>query len=237
MKFSEKTHTGLIRQGNEDSYCISPDLNLAVIADGMGGHEAGEVASLLAVQTVENYIRLHPEYRKEPVRILKEAVIEANQKVYQASQEKIGCRGMGTTVSAGLIIGKDLYLAHIGDSRIYLINRSIHILTRDHSLVNELVINGGISEEEAQTHPQKNVLTRALGTSAEVEVDLIHTTVRKGDRLLFCTDGLSNLILKDELKKVVREGATLDESTERLLEMALARGGHDNITIILVEVD
>lgn len=237
MKYSEITHIGLVRQGNEDSYCVCPDLNLVAVADGMGGHEAGEVASRMALQAIEDFLRKHPEAALTPKKVLHQAVLEANSKVFEAAQKNKGYRGMGTTLSAGLLLGRDLYLAHIGDSRVYLINNQVNQLTQDHSLVNELVLNGGISEEEALNHPQKNILTRALGTIAEVNADLIHTNLKKGERLLFCTDGLSNLIVKEEIFQVVSEAPDLSQGVQRLLAMALERGGKDNITMILVEIE
>lgn len=237
MKYSEITHIGLVRQGNEDSFCVCPDLNLVAVADGMGGHEAGEVASHMAVQAIEDYLRQHPEYSLTPKRVLEQAVLEANSRVFEAAQEHKGYRGMGTTLSAGLFLAKDLYLAHIGDSRVYLINNQVTQLTQDHSLVNELVLNGGISEEEAFNHPQRNILTRALGTISNVNTDLIHTHLEQGDRLLFCTDGLSNLIVKEEIHQVVTEAPDLSQGVQKLLAIALERGGKDNITMILVEVE
>ncbi|MDA8235695.1 MAG: Stp1/IreP family PP2C-type Ser/Thr phosphatase [Clostridia bacterium] len=238
MKHSKLTNVGLVRKGNEDSICVNLELQLFGVADGMGGHEAGEIASSLASETLQQHLVKQKSWvLVDPVAALTAAFKEANRQVYLKAQSQDNCRGMGTTMTAGLIAGDQLVVGHVGDSRVYLIRGyDMTQLSQDHSLVNELLKGGGITEEEAFTHPQRNVLTRALGTVAEIETDILVEKLYQGDRLLFCTDGLSGLVPKEDMEKLIFSGLELDEVANELMRSALQNGGYDNISLVMVEI-
>lgn len=240
MKWSKLSHTGLVRKNNEDNSCVCDDLRLLAVADGMGGHKAGETASTLALEAMAGILRNDPDLLAEnPVEALQTAFKHANETVFNFSREQgEEFRGMGTTVAAVLERDGRIFVAHVGDSRVYLVRGDeIKLLTSDHSLVNELLKSGSISEEEAVNHPQRNVLTRAVGTSDSVEVDVNEVTVTNGDMIILCTDGLSNLVNLDEIKQMAGQSESLAERAERFIAMALERGGDDNITVILLQVE
>lgn len=231
-----KSDIGLIRQTNEDSYaCIHPDLFL--VADGMGGHVAGEVASKMAVQAVVEYLRQNLQPGLTPRGLLEQAIARANELIYQLSKSRDDYAGMGTTVSAVYLDGANVYWGHVGDSRVYLL-RDSHLcqLTNDHSLVWELVQSGNITKAEAHTHPQRNMLTRAVGTGKTIQVDTGVTGWQKGDYLLLCTDGLTNMLSEQEICRLIKEGQLDGEKTVNLLIAEANRaGGLDNITAILLK--
>ncbi len=228
------TNKGLVRKANEDSFLCCLHRQLFAVADGMGGHLAGEVASKLAIQTLNDKINDFSD--KNPRETLLQAVIEANTVVYKASENNAAYEGMGTTLTAAIVHGDKLYISHVGDSRLYLIREnSLQLLTSDHSLVTELVNTGQISSDEAKNHPQKHMLTRALGTSPIVEIDCQEIAIKPDDLLIFCTDGLSNLV-SDKSMTQITKNKSIEESSYQLLNMALESGGHDNITIVLVKV-
>lgn len=239
MKYSKLTDVGKVRKNNEDHLGAWDELGLFVVADGMGGHQAGEVASKIAVETIESFFRQDPKsVNLNPSSLLEKAINEANDKIYQRARQDKDLRGMGTTITAGFISGNQVFIGQVGDSRAYQINhQGIQQLTEDHSLVNELLRLGGITKEEAITHPQRNVLTRALGVELSVEADFYNYQLKKGDFLLFCTDGLSGLVPKEEIFNVVTSDLSLDVKVHQLIGAALQRGGTDNISVILVEVE
>jgi PPM family protein phosphatase len=231
MRTEAFTHVGLVRKGNEDSYLINGDLGLFVVADGMGGHEAGEVASMLAVKTLEK--ALIASENKEGA--LKAGIQQANSEIYRQAQENPRFHGMGTTITAVHYFGGQVYIGHVGDSRAYLIRGGqATLLTRDHSLVNELLRCGQITQEEAENHPQKHIVTRALGTEPSVEVDILSPVIEQEDKVLLCSDGLSNLIKGEEIAEIMHNHAT-SPALQTLKQLALDRGGFDNITALLVE--
>ncbi|RJQ24907.1 MAG: Stp1/IreP family PP2C-type Ser/Thr phosphatase [Peptococcaceae bacterium] len=236
MKWTQVTDIGLTRLINEDSLCVCPEIELFAVADGMGGHQAGEIASRLALQVIEQELKNRLPETSDPSAVLLEAVKGANEALFQAARRKPEWRGMGTTVTACLKRDDELISAHVGDSRAYLIRKETIVqLTEDHTLVHELVKNGGISREQAYFHPQRNVLTRALGTEPVVAVDLRRTRVTPRDLLLLCTDGLTAYLRKEEILALLKSAPGLEASAGTLLREALARGGADNITIVLVE--
>lgn len=237
MNYYKATNIGLVRKTNEDALIAEEELGLFGVADGMGGHQAGEVASGLAVQSLVEYLRRYPAGSGNPSAALTEAVREANERVFSEAQKRDSFRGMGTTVTAGLFDRGRLSVAHVGDSRAYLIRGgNMERLTTDHSLVFELLKNGGISAEEAFQHPQRNVLTRALGTSSEVRIDARELEVSPGDRVLFCTDGLSGHLREDVMRDIICQNS-LEGAGEQLLAAALQEGGTDNISLVLVDVE
>ncbi len=231
MKVYVNSDIGCVRENNEDSYICNPP-HLLVVADGMGGHVAGEIASNLAVTTIKEYVT--EKYATMPITdMLSQAIIEANRKIFSLSQEKEMYNGMGTTVSAVYVEGANIYWAHVGDSRIYLFQKGNLVqLTKDHSLVWELVELGSITKNEAKNHPQRNVLTRAVGTAEKLKVDVGNTNWIAGSDLLLCTDGLTSLVSENQILDAL-SNACGDKVLENLISLAKASGGYDNITVIL----
>lgn len=238
MKFSSRSSIGLIRKQNEDSFCINKDLNLIAVADGMGGHRAGEVASSMAVKAFEDYLLENRNLLADDSQdIMQKAVQAANRVIYEAAGSNSSQKGMGTTLTAAVLDGSNLLLAHVGDSRAYLIhNDKIKQITQDHSLVNEMVKNGSLTEEEANRHPQKNILTRALGTSPEVEIDLLKIKIKENDLIILCSDGLTNLVSREEIMAFAAQENDLDRLVESLVDKAIERGGFDNVTVVVCRV-
>ncbi|OPY57190.1 MAG: Serine/threonine phosphatase stp [Pelotomaculum sp. PtaU1.Bin035] len=236
MRWAQVTDTGLIRKINEDSHYVSPERGLFAVADGMGGHRAGEIASAMALQTLERELAYRLQKGGSPEKALVDSVKHANASIYELSRRNQDLKGMGTTITACLKQEGRILVAHVGDSRAYLISKGvISQLTRDHSLVQELLRYGGINEEQALLHPQRNVLTRALGTEQSVEVDIYSTVIIPGDLLLLCTDGLTRYLRQEELLPIVQSSGDINTVARNLLGKALERGGADNITIILAE--
>ncbi len=228
-----KTDIGLVREVNEDHYAFKPP-SLFIVADGMGGHVAGEIASKLAVDTMIEYIDQQPVDENIQI-MLGNAVQLANQHIFERSQQGRQYLGMGTTVTACYVTDNKLYWAHVGDSRMYLLHgNELRQITDDHSLVGELLRNGTITKAEATVHPQRNILTRAVGTSSKILVDSGHLEWEKTDVLLLCTDGLSGLVGEDQIISLLKS-ARLDgqAAVNRLVQQALDAGGYDNITVIL----
>ncbi|ACX52419.1 protein serine/threonine phosphatase [Ammonifex degensii KC4] len=235
MEWVAKSDQGLIRPRNEDAYLVLPDKGLFAVADGLGGHQAGEVASQLAVSTVAQFWQ---EEREVSLEKLVAAVKAANEAVYRASLARPECMGMGTTLTVCLLKEKELLWAHVGDSRGYLLRgEEISQFTRDHTLVAELLREGEISPEEVKYHPYRHVLSRALGIEATVEVDAGSFVLEQGDIILLCTDGLTLHLAPEEILRLVREAESLPAGGEKLLAEALERGGEDNITLVMVRID
>jgi serine/threonine protein phosphatase PrpC len=226
---------GLVRETNEDSYICDPP-HLFIVADGMGGHVAGEIASKLAISTVNGYIQEH--VGKDNLEILlKDAIIQANTSIYQMALSKEEFSGMGTTVTASYIDGDTIYWGHVGDSRMYLLrNGKLNQLTNDHSLVWELVQSGNITRDEAYVHPKRNLLTRAVGTSCLITVDTGFVQWKPGDIVLMCTDGLTNMVSEQNICTLMqRKDCEISSIVEQLVNQAKDAGGFDNITVILLK--
>ncbi len=239
MQVAGLSDRGLERTRNEDSCLVKSDNDkaLLVVADGMGGHRAGNVASDLAISAAERFWNnlddCHSLSVEEALEMIRRLILEANQLVLQEAENSRSLRGMGTTLTAGLLCGRHLTIGHIGDSRAYLINDGqIKLLTRDHSLVEELIEAGQVSPEEAHTHPQRHVLTRALGISPDLQVDVKELEVEAGAILLFCTDGLTGLVSDEEILQKCLETSDPHLLAETLINLANSRGGHDNITVV-----
>ncbi|PTX61226.1 protein phosphatase [Melghirimyces profundicolus] len=237
------THKGRVRDYNEDSVGLFQSdhgVPVAVVADGMGGHQAGDVASQTVVRVIQQKLHaLTPEMGTDERRDgILDAVEAANREVYKMASQNKGYKGMGTTVIASILGKEEVVLAHIGDSRAYLLHDDgLYQLTEDHSLVNILKKHGEITEEEARVHPQRNVIVRAVGTNDEVEADLIVTPWYKGDTLLICSDGLYNMVSVDEIGTVLTSRLSIREKADLLVEKALEAGGTDNISVVLVRND
>ncbi len=248
VNFNVKIHghsdVGLSRDHNEDDFICEQDMSLAILADGMGGHNAGEVASQIAVQQVCSALKavLRPEFELDSdiqyKDIVRDAVELANTEIHEHSLEHPECAGMGTTLVSTLIRDDKIMLANVGDSRIYrLRDKKLEQLTNDHSLVQELVENGYLSAEEANLSVSKNLITRALGIGAEVEVDVFVHEIKEGDLYLLCSDGLSDLVRDEEIEgSLVEYDGELINSAKALIGLANTNGGTDNITVILVSV-
>jgi protein phosphatase len=227
-----KTDTGRQRRENEDSaFARAP---VFVVADGMGGAQAGEVASQIAIETFEPALGDSgtPEER------LAGRVREANRRIYDRSRTELGREGMGTTLTAAYLDDGSVAIAHVGDSRAYLFrDGELTRLTQDHSLVDELVRRGKLTEEQAAEHPQRSIITRALGPEPDVEVDTWTYPVRPGDVLLLCSDGLTSMVSDERIAEVLAAAQTLDEAGQGLIDEANAAGGRDNITVVLTRVE
>jgi serine/threonine protein phosphatase PrpC len=240
-----KTHIGLIRQVNEDSaeviYRKDHDhVLLAVVADGMGGHQAGDVASQMTLQKLKEFfevVDLNKDITEWEGWLLA-SVQETNQYIYQYALEKESLQGMGTTIVAILLLENEYIIAHVGDSRIYrYLDGQLDAVTSDHSLVNELVKSGEITKEEAEQHPQRNVITRALGTEPQVEVDLRTLSYLGNEQFLLCSDGLSNMLKEEQIKETLAKSMEVQDKAEQLLQLALEAGGEDNISLIVVQTE
>lgn len=239
MKAYAKTDIGSKRSMNQDyMYCNTESVgsfqNLLIVADGMGGHRAGDYASRLCVETMVQ--SLEKSAHKTPVSLFEEAVTAANKAVFEESASHVEYEGMGTTVVACTLEENTLYIANIGDSRLYLIRDGIEQITDDHSLVEEMVKQGNITESEARIHPQKNIITRALGINEEVQADFFEIDVEQGDVIMLCSDGLSNMIEDEDMEYIVKNSDTLQTAAESLVARANENGGNDNITVVLAEV-
>jgi len=238
------TDVGRRRDHNEDAFLVDEDLGLFVVADGMGGHAGGGTASRLAVETMQAAVRHAKEAEPEAFApggeesplpdVLREAVEEACAVIFRTAQGEPELAGMGTTVTAALVDGRTAYVAHVGDSRCYLLREGrIYQVSEDHSLVNEQLKAGAISEDEAKHSRFKNIITRSVGFEQEVQVDLLAVELEAGDDLVICCDGLSNLVDDPEILHIVEE-STLDLAPGRLVALANDRGGDDNITVIVI---
>jgi len=231
-----KTDIGLTRNNNEDSFFIDNKQGLFIVADGMGGHAAGEIASQIAVETVR--LSLQTTDGKPPLEQLKQAIEEANLAVAEAANNTIACQGMGTTLTVLLLSQQQAHLAHVGDSRVYrLHDKQLEQLSDDHSLSAEQLRQGMITFEEAQKSNFGNILLQAIGISAELDICLKHFPVTDGDSFLLCSDGLSNMLADTEIEKVLKQTGNLDNRCNQLIDNAIAAGGKDNITAIIVQID
>ncbi len=207
--------------------------NVFIVADGMGGHNAGDYASKYTVETIVSEIQ--NSFEKNPVKILGKAIQVANTRIIHESGEKTELEGMGTTVVAATLIGKYLQVANVGDSRLYVVNDEIKQITVDHSLVEEMVRIGGLDRDLARNHPDKNIITRAVGASDTVEVDFFETELAPGDTVLMCSDGLTNMLEDEEIRMIISGQRDIVEKAEALVKAANDNGGKDNITVVLIE--
>jgi len=231
MPYDGDSHVGLVRADNEDAFLLAPPL--FAVADGLGGHQAGEIASSLAIETL-----LANAPRQADAKALGRAVRRANTAVIEAAESGRGRAGMGTTLTAAMIDGTRIALAHVGDSRAYLLHRGVlEQLSSDHSMVADLVRQGRLSAEDARIHPNRSVITRALGSDPDMIADTFEVEAAPGDRLLLATDGLTGLVEDTDIERMLGSAHTPAEAVDTLIDAALEAGGHDNITVVVVDID
>lgn len=238
IKSFSVTDIGRKRKLNQDFVYSSDEAvgnlkNVYIVADGMGGHQAGDYASKCTVETMVREIR--GCFEQSPIRILSKAIRIANDQVRRKAREDESLYGMGTTVVAATVLGKYLQVANVGDSRLYIINEEVRQITRDHSLVEEMVRMGGLDREAARNHPDKNIITRAIGARDTIEIDFFHEELRSGDLVLMCSDGLTNMLEDEEISRILKTPGTIEERAERLINAANQNGGRDNIAVILID--
>lgn len=229
--YGSRTEIGNVREHNEDSLTVLPPL--FAVADGMGGHEAGEVASEITINTLND---LAPQ--SADAEALARAVVAANLNVIKAPSQGVGREGMGTTLTAAILEKERLIIAQVGDSRAYLLhNGSLQQLTRDHSLMADMIEAGQLTEAEARVHPNRSVITRAIGSDPHMQPDLYELNVETGDRLLLCSDGICGMIEDHEIASIMRQAPSAQSCADQLVEAALAAGGFDNATAVVVDVE
>ena len=249
MEYYLRSHVGKVRTNNEDfvgQFPICEQAHIFIVSDGMGGHNKGEAASRIATNTVISSMQekrseikkyLEEEKYQKIADLLTFSIRKANQSVYEEG-EKEEYYGMGTTMVAAVTAKDMLMVANVGDSRCYIIRRNrIKQLTRDNSFVQELVESGAITKEEALTHSQKNVITRAIGTDCDIKIDTYEFELEEGDILILCSDGLTNMITEEEILRVISSEASLEQKSDELIGIALENGGLDNISLICIKYD
>jgi len=239
------TDVGKTREINEDSFAvktISENIVAAVVADGMGGHNAGEVASSFAaeeiIKLIEEAHKYFPKYTERQLgNFLKNAVNKISKSVYNMSLESKSTSGMGTTMVVCIAYNHKCYIANVGDSRLYKYNGKLKQITKDHSYVTELIEMGAITPEQAKIHPNRNVITRAVGTEPGVIPDIFVERINPGDIFLLCSDGLTNMVSEDNVSKVLSKSCDIEKKVSELVELAVENGGKDNITLVMLESD
>ncbi len=241
MIIHSKIDKGVIRNSNQDAFVagqLSPEIAFAIVCDGMGGANAGNIASEIAVKTISEY--LYNSYREnlkvdDIEKIVKNAILSANMQVFERASKNEALSGMGTTVVLAVVKNDEAVIAHVGDSRIYVLNDTLTQLTKDHSIVQSLIESGKISPDDAKVHPRKNVITRALGVENEVIVDTDFISLQKEDTLLLCTDGLTNFVAEDKILETYKQN-DIALVAEKLVDLANLGGGGDNITVVTLTV-
>ncbi len=239
MVYGAATNIGKRRKVNEDSFLISEleDFPYILVADGMGGHKAGEIASIMAVETIKKHLEKNLKEGLDYVEAgeeIRQAFIAANSSIYTYSKNHNKVMGMGTTATLAMVYRGKLITAHVGDSRVYTAGSKLLQVTKDHSYVQELLLRGEITPEQAKNHPQKNYITRAMGVEDIVKVD-IGIKAYKGEKILVCSDGLTNMLEDDEILKLLKTKKSVQERAEMLVDAANSAGGLDNITVAVME--
>ena len=239
MRAYAATDVGRIREVNQDYiFCSMEPVgklpNLFLVADGMGGHKAGDLASRYTVETLTDSIKNSAS--DNPITIINDAIVEANTKLLEKAAESEQYTGMGTTVVVCTIIGESMYVANVGDSRLYLYDGRLSQITRDHSLVAEMVALGKLGRDEARRHEKKNVITRAIGGAKEIMADFFEAELTAGNRIIMCSDGLSNMVEDEEIERVLASDIPIEDKTKQLLGRANENGGKDNIAVVIIEL-
>jgi len=243
MSYFGFTDTGNVRGDNEDAFSlkkISPNLLAAIVADGMGGHSGGKEASHFAVDNMMKEIeanekKLYKYTDKQLESFLKKTVIKVNDKLFQKSNEDPSLSGMGTTLAICIILHGKYYIANVGDSRVYIYTDTLTQITKDHSYVTELLEMGVITKEQAVNHPNKNIITRAVGTEKEVLPDIYIGDINKSDTIIICTDGLNNMVTDSAISKIISKNTKAKDITSKLVTLAKKNGGTDNITVVAIK--
>lgn len=238
MKTFSMTDTGILREMNQDYFFASDTPvgnlpNLYLVADGMGGHKAGEYASRYSIERIVASVSRSPG--DVPIAILGEAIDKANELLVEESREDVSKQGMGTTIVAATVYGNHLYVANVGDSRLYVVGDTINQITKDHSLVEEMVRLGEMDESQAREHPDKNIITRAIGAADRVKPDFFEVDLNAQDYVLLCSDGLTNMVSDEEILRIVKMPTTLESKVSTLINMANRNGGKDNITVVMIK--
>ena len=238
MRIYSATDVGQKRKMNQDYVFASQDTvgnlpNLFAVADGMGGHNAGDYASSHAVRILVDEIREDTDYN--PVKVIRHAIETANTEIIEQAQKDEKFRGMGTTMVVATVVGQYAYIANVGDSRLYVVNQEIRQITKDHSLVEEMVRMGEMDKETARNHRDKNIITRAIGAVPEVDVDFFEINLDPEDEILMCTDGLTNMVEDADIRNIMLSQRDIAEQAERLVKTANENGGKDNITVIVIK--
>lgn len=239
MRAYAATDVGRVREVNQDYiFCSMEPVgklpNLFLVADGMGGHKAGDLASRYTVETLIRNIE--SSYSDNPITIINDAIIDANTRLLKKAEESEDYTGMGTTLVVCTIIGESMYVANVGDSRLYLYDGKLSQITRDHSLVEEMVALGRLNRDEARRHSRKNVITRAIGGAREVMADFFEAELTAGNRILLCSDGLSNMVEDEEIEQVLMSELPVEGKIRHLLDRANENGGKDNIAVVIIEL-
>ena len=239
MRAYAATDVGRVRKVNQDYiFCSMRPVgklpNLFIVADGMGGHKAGDLASRYTVETlIENIKNSHSD---NPITIINDAIVNANTRLLEKAEESEDYTGMGTTLVVCTIIGESMYVANVGDSRLYLYDEKLSQITRDHSLVEEMVALGKLNRDEARKHKRKNVITRAIGGGKEVMADSFESELTAVNRIVMCADGLSNMVDDGEIEQVLSSDLSIEDKTRKLIDRANENGGMDNIAVVIVEL-
>jgi protein phosphatase len=238
MNIGSGTHVGMARELNEDSFLIDEARKIFIIADGMGGHQAGEIASSLAVKIVHQYLSTNMTDSSDLMALLRNAITDANRKVLDESKSNINLRGMGTTVVVAISTDTTAVIANVGDSRLYALHNSeLRQITEDHNVVRQMLKRGLLTEEQAKYHRLRNVLSKALGSDYVLEPDIFQIEVTAGDSLLLCSDGLTAMVDDETIREVLIEfGEDPQRACDVLIEKANDNGGNDNITTIVISV-
>ncbi len=234
-----RTDVGVIRSGNEDNYLMVPDRGVFIVADGMGGHAAGEVASEMAVRIIARELGdISSRTDREASERIRNSIIEANSAIFQRTLSEQDKRGMGTTATAMVVLGDNYLIGQVGDSRAYVLRKGDLLqLTKDHSYVQEQVDAGYLSPEEARTHPYSNVITRCVGANVDVTPDVYSGALQTGDVYLLASDGLTGMIEDDDLSEMMTKLTEPQQLADALVDEANRRGGLDNVTVIVIRVD
>ncbi len=237
MNSCGKTDIGTKRSENQDNIFVSdspigPLPNLYIVADGMGGHRAGDKASKMAIDITVDFVR--KSTIENPIAVLKRAMLFANNEIYKAANEDPDYNGMGTTMVAAVVKEGMIYVANIGDSRMYAVEGDIRQITMDHSLVEELIRNGELDRKKGRNHPEKNIITKAMGSKDEIIPDFFEIELKPEGRYLLCSDGLSNMVEDDEIRDIVMESYSLDEAAQALIDRANYYGGSDNVSVVII---
>lgn len=237
MQSSGITDTGSKRKNNQDSIFFSDEPvgslpNLYIVADGMGGHRAGDKASRMAIDITVEFIK--KSTLENPIAILKRAMIYANNEIYKSANKDPDLVGMGTTMVAAVALDGKLYVANVGDSRLYVVNNGIRQITMDHSLVEEMIRSGELERKKGRNHPEKNIITKAMGSKDEVVPDFFEIDMEPDDKYVLCSDGLSNMVEDDEIRDIVVDYRDIKAATQALVDRANYYGGSDNISVVIV---